>query len=99
MHPVHELCLYLQQHTGTVVTQSAICRFLQSNNISRKVLLSIARERDEELCWQYMSDCLIYEPEMLVFRDETGCDKRSVKRKFGYALRGTIIVYAPYTYV
>ena len=30
----------------------------------------------------------VFEPEMLIFVDETGSDKRSALRKYGYALRG-----------
>ena len=35
-----------------------------------------------------MVDCYAYTPEMLIFVDETGCDKRNTQRKFGYSLRG-----------
>ena len=30
----------------------------------------------------------MYKPEMLIFSDETGIDKRSAKRRFGYAIKG-----------
>ncbi len=30
---------------------------------------------------------------MLVFVDESGCDKRHTMRRFGYALRGEVIIY------
>ena len=35
-----------------------------------------------------MSQCLFFPSEMFVFLDETGCDRRSHVRKYGYALRG-----------
>ena len=85
---LQEVCHHLHQQTGTNVTNSTICRFLQRSNFSRKTLLNVARQRSEEMCAQFKSDCLYYQPDMLVFVDETGCDKRSAKRKFGYALRG-----------
>lgn len=77
-----EVCHHLDWYNCT------ICRFLQRSHFSRKTLLNVARQRSEEMCEQFKSDCSYYQPDMLVFVDETGCDKRSAKRKFGYALRG-----------
>ena len=35
-----------------------------------------------------MSEISIYDPAMLVWVDETGCDRRNSMRKFGYSVRG-----------
>ena len=35
-----------------------------------------------------MSDVSVYNPEMYVFVDETGSDRRDAMRRFGYSLRG-----------
>jgi len=35
-----------------------------------------------------MADISIYEPSMLVFVDEMGCDRRNTIRKYGYSFRG-----------
>ena len=35
-----------------------------------------------------MAEIAAFDTSMLVFVDETGCDKRNALRKFGYALRG-----------
>ena len=35
-----------------------------------------------------MTDVSIYEPEMLIFVDETGSDKHTALRKYGYTLKG-----------
>ena len=75
-----ETCDYLREKTGTEVTESCICRFLQRNNITRKTLSSVALQREDALFQQHLEDCAIYQPEMLVF---IGIDKRSAKRKFG----------------
>ena len=31
---------------------------------------------------------IIYDPAMLIWIDETGCDRRNTVRKFGYSIRG-----------
>ena len=37
---------------------------------------------------QYKSDISVYNPDMFVFVDETGTDRRDALRRFGYSLRG-----------
>ena len=34
----------------------------------------------------------MYKTEMLVFLDETGCDRRDSMRQYGYSLRGKLLV-------
>ena len=74
--------------TGLVVSPSAICRFLHKVGFTRQKLKLVARQRDEHLRAQFACDVSWYEPEMLVFLDETGCDRRNSLRKYGYSLRG-----------
>lgn len=83
-----EVCRHVYDATGTVITESAVCRFLQRNNFSHKKLTNLAKQRSELLRQCFMSQCEIYDPDMMVFVDETGCDRRSSMRKFGYALKG-----------
>ena len=85
---LREICMDLLVKTGTTISESAICRFLQRNNFSRKKLHNVAKQRNEELRSSFVCDCEIYSPEMMVFVDETGSDNRDSMRKFGYALRG-----------
>ena len=85
---LHELQRRVEETTSTSVTESAICRFLHRQSFSRKKLTKIASQRSEELREKFLIDCSAYEPEMLVFVDETGCDRRSAMRRFGYSLRG-----------
>jgi hypothetical protein len=49
-------------------------------------------QRDDFLRAQFVSDISIYEPEMLIFLDETGSDRRNSIRKHGYSLRGKPLV-------
>ena len=48
----------------------------------------VAIQRDDGVRAQFVSDVSLYEPEMLIFIDETGSDKRDSLRKYGYSLRG-----------
>lgn len=59
-----------------------------SPKFSRKKLSKIACQRSERLREKFMIDCYAYTPEMLIFVDETGCEKRNTQRKFAYSLRG-----------
>ena len=75
-----------------MITESAVCRFLQCNNFSRRKLTNLAKERNELLRQCFMAQCEMYDPDMMVFVDETGCDRCSSMRKFGYALKGKHII-------
>ena len=35
-----------------------------------------------------MAEVSVYDPSMLIWIDETGCDRRNIMRKWGYSLRG-----------
>ena len=83
-----EIQRLVEQTTGTTISESAICRFLHKNNFLLKKLQRVARQRNEELRAQFSCDCSLYLPEMLVFIDETGSDRRQAMRKFGYSLVG-----------
>ena len=37
---------------------------------------------------KYMADISVYDPDMLVWVDESGCDRRNTIRKYGYSIRG-----------
>ena len=85
---LHVLQSDIKQTTGADVDVSTICRFLKRNNFSRKKLSHIALQRNTELRAQFLSDISVYSPDMLLFIDETGCDRRDAMRKFGYSLIG-----------
>lgn len=70
------------------VDVSTICRFLQQNGMTRQKLTLVAIQRDEFLRQQYSLDVSLYSPEMFIFLDETGSDRRNLIRKHGYSLRG-----------
>ena len=85
---LYEIHRHLRLFTGTDVSESTICRVLKKNNFSRKKLRHVATQRNESLRAQFQSDVSIYDPEMLLFIDETGTNRRSALRRFGYSLVG-----------
>ena len=85
---LREIVHDMKQVTGTEVNEATVCRFLKKNNFSRKKLQQVALQRSAELRSEFLSDCSVYNPEMLVFLDETGCDRRNSLRKSGYSLVG-----------
>ena len=79
----------LLQTTGTDVCIATLCNFLQSAGFTRKKLTLSAQQRSEELREQFLETVSIYDPSMLVFIDETGCDKHTTYRRYGgHALTG-----------
>ena len=87
---LREIQAYLHEETGTDVDISTICRYLQISGFTRQKLKVTAKQRSDALRAEYLSDMQVYSwhPEMFVFIDETGADRRDCMRKFGYSLRG-----------
>ncbi len=70
------------------VCPSTLCNFLKKSNFSRKKMQLVARQRDQELRVAFVRDVSLYAKQVLVFVDETGCDRRDALRKYGYGVRG-----------
>lgn len=85
---LHELKSILLQSSGIDISTSCICKFLHNSGFSHKKLTLRAQQRCMELRQKFTNDMTIYAPDMLVFVDETGTDKRSCLRKYGYSLVG-----------
>ena len=73
--------------TGVEVADSTICEFLRVGFTRQKIKL-VAKQRDESLRTQYIIDVSLLEPDMFIFVDETGADRRDTLCKYGYSLRG-----------
>ena len=85
---LHKLKHELLVSKATQASMATICRFLHSCSFSRTRIRSIALQRDEEQRAKYVAEVALYAPNMFVFVDETGNDRRDGIRKCGYALRG-----------
>ena len=80
----------LTNETGTVVDKSTICRFLHKSGFTRQKMIITAKQRSEYLRCEYLFDMSVYKghPELFVFVDETGTDRRDSMRKYAYSLKG-----------
>ena len=83
-----EIKWQLEKTTGTTVSESTICRFLKQCGFTRKKIKHVALQRSEILRAKYVAEIGIYNPESLVFVDETGGERKDAMRKFGYSLCG-----------
>ena len=86
---LHEICKEIQKITGKLVSESTICRQLRNHGFTRKKVRMVALQRSEYLRAMFMAEVLLYRRDQFVWIDESGCDARSYRRKFGYSLRGT----------
>ena len=78
-HPsiyLHEVQQELATTTGTPVSIPTMCKFLHKNGFTRKKLSRVALQRSEVERVQYKSDISVYNPDMFVFIDKTGTDRR-----------------------
>lgn len=70
------------------VSVSVICKTVKLLGFTRKKIHHIALQQSEVLRAEFMAIISVYNPEMLVWTDESGCDRRDSARKYGYSLRG-----------
>ena len=73
---------------GTWVHCSTICRTAKALGLTRQKMKREAIQRSEERRAEFMAEISAFSPDMLVFLDETGSDRRNSIRQFGYGLRG-----------
>ena len=74
--------------TGTKVDSSTICRTAQRLSLTRQKMKKIAVKQSDVKRAEYMVEIEPFDPEMLVFIDETGFDKHNLVRQYGYGIRG-----------
>ncbi len=85
---LNEIQSQLYDTTGKWVHASTICRTIHQHNFTRKKIQVIALQRSEEARIRFMAEVSGYHPDMLIWVDETGSDRRNSIRRYGYALRG-----------
>ena len=88
-----EICQQVVDVTGISVSPSTICRIIHRNGLTRKKVQQVALQRSSQYRNAFMSQVLVFQPEMFVWVDESGCDRRDHVRRYGYALRGQRPVY------
>ena len=70
------------------LNESTICRFLHSQGFTRQKLQIVAKQRSDFERAVYVMELSVHKPNMLVFLDETGCDRRNAMRRYAYSIRG-----------
>ena len=85
---LHEVQAKLLAMYGVTVCAATICRTLKFMGCTRQVIQHIPVQRSEELRARFMAEISMYDPSMLIWIDESGCDRRNSIRKWGYSLRG-----------
>ena len=90
-----ELCEQLEEATGRVVHPSTICRTIQHFGMTRKKVRTIAMQRSEDRRAEFIAEISQFDPDMLIWLDETGSDRRNSIRAYGYAFRGLTPVRHP----
>ena len=55
--------------------------------LPRKKVGTIALQRSEQLRIEFMAEISMYDPDMLLWIDETGSARRNSIRQYGYSLR------------
>ena len=75
----------LHDITGTWIDCS-ICRLAKSWGLSRQKLARVAIQRSDTKMAEFVVEQ--FDPNMLLFVDETGSDRRNEVRRYGYSLKG-----------
>ena len=94
-----ELQKELHDATGTWTDCSTLCRTAKRLGLTRQKMKRVAIRRSDILRAQYMAEMSAFDPDMLVFIDETGTERRNSICQYAYALRGiTPVQYQIFVY-
>ena len=85
---LYELKSELVKMFGVSVSEATICRTLRYMGCTRQAMHHVALQQSEVCRGRFMAEVSMYDPSMLIWLDETGCDGRNTIRKYGYSLRG-----------
>ena len=85
---LHEIQAKLLAAFGVTVSVPTICRTLKFMGCTRQVIQHIAVQCSDDLRAKFMAEVAVYDPSMLIWVDESGCDRRHCLRKRAYSIRG-----------
>ena len=85
---LHEIRDKLFDMFGVALSPGTICKTLHYMGCSHQVIQHIALQRSNEQRASFMAEIAMYDPQMLIWIDESGCDRRNSTRKRGYSFRG-----------
>ena len=69
------------------VDVGTICRFLHQSGFTCQKLCFVATQTNEFFRQKFIQDVSVYDPDMLIFLDETGADRKNTLRKHTYSVR------------
>lgn len=90
-HPwiyLRELQQLLYHSTSCWVDASTICRTVHRLGMTRQHIMHVSLLRSEVKQAEFWAEISAFEPSMMLWVDETGCDRRNSLRKYGYGIRG-----------
>ncbi|XP_011404819.1 PREDICTED: uncharacterized protein LOC105313243 [Amphimedon queenslandica] len=90
-HPgiyLHEIQSKLLNKFGVIVSLATICQSLRYLGCTKQYMHHIALQQSEVLRSKFMAEISLYDPSMLIWIDESGCDRSNTIRKYGYSLKG-----------
>ena len=73
---------------GTWVHLSSICRTVHHLGFTHKKVTNIAAQCSETQRVQFRAEISMFHPDMLIWIDETGSNRRNTIRTYGYSLQG-----------
>ena len=83
-----ELQEELYSRTMQWVDASTICRCLHRIGLSHQKIKYYCMSRSENKRAEFWAEISHFDPSMIVWVDETGCELRNALRKYGYGIRG-----------
>ena len=85
---LRELQAELQRVRGVMVAASTICRTVRKLGLTRQRISHIALQQSELTRVEYIAEMSAFDPAMIMWIDETGCDRRNALHHYGYGIRG-----------
>lgn len=95
---LEELQQELYNNTGTLASLSTIFRTVHRLRFTRKKIRHVSMQQDAVKREEFMEEMRYINANMIVWLDESGADRRSARRMFGYHLRGMTPVDYKFTF-
>lgn len=92
-----EMAQQLALRHGAEHSRATVCRALRHLGYSHKALRHVARRRNTELRLIFRSQICEFRPSQLVFLDETCTNSATLKRRRGWARRGSALRHATFS--
>ena len=73
---LHEIQAKLLAAFGVTVSVPTLCRTLKFMGCTQQVIQHIAVQRSDDLRAKFMAEVAVYDPSVLIWVDESGCDRR-----------------------